>query len=241
MDALHEPGAAARQVAAGRPGALARPWLAGIAALAASLFTIDTALVVANRVLPFDVPVEQTVQETPLGPLTYAMDLTNWIGGYRQVILGVIVVLAFAAYDRRAGWLMAIGAIASPIDNLIKVAVARNRPTASLVDVLSPNAGFSFPSGHAVFYTWLAFMSAAALAPRLAPRWRPGLWGLALALALVASLGRIWAGAHWPSDVLGGFLLGLGWSAFVLWLPERWLPTPSRTWWRRGRRAPAQA
>jgi hypothetical protein len=40
--------------------------------------------------------------------------------------------------------------------------------------------------------------------------------------------------------VAGGFLLSLGWSAFVVWIPERWLPMPSRRWfgWL-GQRRPA--
>ena len=33
-----------------------------------------------------------------------------------------------------------------------------------------------------------------------------------------------------------GVMLGIGWSAFVLWLPERWLPSPNFKWFR-GRRA----
>jgi undecaprenyl-diphosphatase len=61
-------------------------------------------------------------------------------------------------------------------------------------------------------------------------------WALAVLLVFTACFGRVWAGVHWPSDVLGGFLLGLGWSAFVLWLPERWLPQPSRRWLRLGAR-----
>jgi len=32
--------------------------------------------------------------------------------------------------------------------------------------------------------------------------------------------------------VIGGAMLGIGWSAFVLWLPERWLPSPSLKWFR---------
>src|SRR5207249_297077 len=49
-------------------------------------------------------------------------------------------------------------------------------------------------------------------------------------LIKLACCARVWAGSHWRSDVAGGFLLGLGWSAFVVWLPERWLPSPS---WKR--------
>jgi len=53
---------------------------------------------------------------------------------------------------------------------------------------------------------------------------------------VLTCIARVWAGDHWPSDVVGGVLLGIGWSAFVLWLPERWLPSPSFRWFRGGAR-----
>jgi undecaprenyl-diphosphatase len=112
----------------------------------------------------------------------------------------------------------------------VKVSVARHRPTADLVTILNPSSGYSYPSGHALFFTWLAFMLAVAIAPHVSPRWRVVTWVAASVVVVLACIGRIWAGAHWPTDVIGGFLLGIGWSAFILWLPERWLPTPSSRW-----------
>ncbi len=90
-----------------------------------------------------------------------------------------------------------------------------------------------------MFFTWLSFMLAFSLAPHVKPRLRPVLWIAAVVVIVLACLARVWAGAHWPSDVAGGFLLGLGWSAFVVWIPERWLPTPSRKWFQRRSRVAA--
>jgi undecaprenyl-diphosphatase len=134
--------------------------------------------------------------------------------------------------ERRAGWLLAIGSISSLLDNIIKLVISRQRPPADLVHILSPTTGFSYPSGHAVFFTWLSFMLAFSLAPRVNPRLRPILWIAAVVVILLTCLARVWAGDHWPSDVIGGVLLGIGWSAFVLWLPERWLPSPPFKWFR---------
>ena len=41
--------------------------------------------------------------------------------------------------------------------------------------------------------------------------------GGAVLLALLIAFSRVYLGVHYPSDVVGGFLLGTGWSAFWLW------------------------
>ena len=76
-----------------------------------------------------------------------------------------------------------------------------------------------------------------ALWAPLKTRGRPILWILAAVVIVLTCLARVWAGDHWPSDVIGGVLLGIGWSAFVLWLPERWVPSPDWSWFR-GRPSP---
>jgi len=230
---------AAGEVLAGDPGQAARRWLGPLTLVVALLFAADTYLVATRPLLPFDVPIASFVQTFNWGPLTYVFDLINITAGYWQVAVGAAAVLVLLIWERRAGYLMAIGSVSSLLDNLIKLWMARQRPTADLVHILTPAPGYSYPSGHAVFFTWLSFMLAFSLAPHVRPARRWILWTAAAAVVLLACLARVWAGAHWPSDVAGGFLLGLGWSAFVVWLPERWLPSPSWKWFRVTRRRAA--
>ena len=229
---LAEPKQAAKEVLAGRPGPTARRWLGPTALVVFALFAIDTYLVVQNQVLPFDVPIATFIQQLNWGPLVYPMALINASAGIWQVLLGALAIVALFIVERRAGWLMLIGSISSLIDNLLKLLISRQRPPADLVHILNPTTGFSYPSGHAVFFTWLGFMVAFSLAPRVKPTYRPILWIAAAVVIVLTCIARVWAGVHWPSDVIGGVLLGLGWSAFVLWLPERWLPSPSFKWFR---------
>jgi len=195
--ALAEPKEAAAEVIAGRPGPTARRWLGPAALVVSVLFAIDTYLVVANQVLPFDVPIARFIQQLDWGPVVYPMELINASSGV-----------------------------------CIKLVISRQRPPADLVHILSPTTGFSYPSGHAVFFTWMSFMVAVSLAPKIRPGFRPILWTVAAIVIVLTCFARVWAGAHWPSDVIGGVLLAIGWSAFVLWLPERWLPSPTFRWFR---------
>jgi membrane-associated phospholipid phosphatase len=227
---LAEPKQAAAEVLAGRPGPTARRWLGPAALVVFVLFAIDTYLVIANDVLPFDVPIATFIQSLNWGPVVYPMELINASAGIWQVVIGAVAVVGLFILERRAGWLMLIGSISSLFDNLIKLVISRQRPPADLVHILSPTTGFSYPSGHAVFFTWMSFMIAVSLAPRIRPVFRPALWIAAVIVIVLTCIARVWAGAHWPSDVIGGVLLGIGWSAFVLWLPERWLPSPSFRW-----------
>ena len=228
---------AAGEVLQGDPRAAARAWLGPLVVAVAIVFALDTYLVATRPLLPFDVPVAVLVQSFPWGPVQYVFDVINFTAGNVQIAVGAVAILVLLLWERRAGYLMAIGAVSSLLDNWIKLLMARQRPTADLVHILTPAPGYSYPSGHAVFFTWLSFMLAFSLAPHVRPQRRWLLWTGAAVVIFLACCARVWAGDHWPSDVAGGFLLGLGWSAFVVWLPERWLPNPSWEWVRRRRSA----
>jgi len=226
-----QPERAAREILAGEPQAAARRWLGPTVLAMFVLFVLDTYLVAAGApTRAFDIPITTAVQSINWGPISYVLQLINASAGIWQVLLGLVAIVALFIVDRRAGWLMLIGSISSLLDNVIKLVISRQRPAADLVHILTPATGFSYPSGHAVFFTWMSFMLAAALAPRVKPVFRPLLWAAAVVVIALTCLARVWAGDHWPSDVIGGVLLGAGWSAFVLWLPERWLPSPSVRW-----------
>ena len=70
----------------------------------------------------------------------------------------------------------------------------------------------SFPSGHAA----MAFAFALA-----GSRMIPGSAWVCWPLAAVIAVSRVYLGVHWPSDVLGGALLGLLGAWFVLGGPKR--------------------
>ena len=88
----------------------------------------------------------------------------------------------------------------------IKALVARGRPPASTAVVDA--AGYAFPSAHAASGVALYGLLALFLIRRLDGRTRVAF--CALAFVAVGSLGltRVYLGAHYPSDVLAGWLVG---------------------------------
>jgi undecaprenyl-diphosphatase len=93
----------------------------------------------------------------------------------------------------------------------LKVFVARARP--ELVEHLVTVATSSFPSGHALLSA-AVYLSLPALLGRPvagAPA-RRGLFGLALLLTFLIGTSRVYLGVHWPSDVLGGWIIGSLWA-----------------------------
>lgn len=104
---------------------------------------------------------------------------------------------------QRALWLFATIASGRAIVELAKVLCARARPT--LLDRLVPVSSLSFPSSHSAgtMLTGLALCTAYSLGAPF--RY------LAVLFSAAIGLTRIALGVHWPTDVIGGWGLGLLW------------------------------
>ena len=129
-----------------------------------------------------------------------------------------------------SGLLLAgIGGLGIYVGLLINTSVGR--PRARIEDWAGAAGGPSYPSGHTTAATLFALLCAWAVTARVAPgRARVILWSAAVVFALAVGWTRVWLGVHWPSDVTGGLLYGVAWSATCLVGVARW----------RSRRAGAQ-
>jgi len=147
-------------------------------------------------------------------------DLTN-LGSIR-ILLPLILVVGVGWWLRGRTWrplilLVVAFAGADLAFNAVKELVGRPRPPASIQ--LTPVAGPSFPSGHAT-QAVVVYGMLAALAAGATPRWgrKVAAWALAVVIAGVVGISRLYLGAHWLTDVLAGFALGAAWLFAVLTL-----------------------
>jgi len=134
-------------------------------------------------------------------------DLAIFLSLYLPYILAIgFVVFALSQKIKKDKWLMFI-------EGLLAVILARGiitesvrffyhslRPFEALgFEPLIGESGYSFPSGHMTFF----FALATALY-----FWNKR-WGLSfMLLTLFIGVGRVMAGVHWPTDILGGIVVG---------------------------------
>jgi undecaprenyl-diphosphatase len=178
---------------------------------AAVLFVLVLALgfaVTAGYFREFDIAVSHALNmQRGVSPdwLILLMQGISWIGGGVQRYI-IIAILA-AALWRWWGWgsALAMGVttlIAALTSDVMKHFFARLRP--DLVAQLDPITSPAFPSGHAnnAAVVYILFIM-------LVPQARHPVWQLAAAaMILLTGISRIMLGVHWPTDVLGGWMLG---------------------------------
>ena len=97
------------------------------------------------------------------------------------------------------------------LEKLLKAVVHRTRPAFTPTPPVEQS--LSFPSGHtmmcAIGMGMLVYM---LTVPRHMPKpWRGILIGLAVSLVIAVGISRVYLGAHYPSDVLGGLAFGMAW------------------------------
>jgi undecaprenyl-diphosphatase len=126
-------------------------------------------------------------------------------------VLGPVAAMACLVLLRLRRWqqacVVAVGLlVAVGIRLLLVAAIARPRPT----DRLAPSTGWSFPSGHSTASAAAALLTILVCRPMLRHLWsRILLTCVAVAWAVMVGVSRVALVVHWPSDVLGAWLLAL--------------------------------
>lgn len=184
-----------------------RVWLAG-----AVFFLIMAGFAAVYDRFPGDEAVADALQDIDVPVLGGYVEFVNLLGA-AWVYIPLTIILTVALGVMRAGWesllvLYSVGARGA--NSVLKELVERPRPSDDLVNVSETAHGFGFPSGHAVGAA--ALFAVLFLVLPTVVKWRPARWLLqaACVLAIVsAGPARVYAGVHWPSDVIAGYFLAL--------------------------------
>jgi membrane-associated phospholipid phosphatase len=192
--------------------------LLAVAIASAVAVGVITAIVVMHPYLQLDATVERDIQATNLGPLTLTFPFFTWLGGPGGVPMQIVVILLVLLLNRRA-WFLALATLAGGLwyEAIVNL-VNRPRPAVGQILRVTEHPGStSFPSGHMIFITISAAVLMLCLGHRYLPRWtKPIGWAVVAGIVVAVGLDRIYAGTHWPSDVLAGLLIAVAWITFVL-------------------------
>src|SRR3989344_2545955 len=157
----------------------------------------------------FIIKLFQLYQPSWLTSIMLFISLISSIGSYFIIVPIVALFFSFKNYKTEAFFSIFInlGNILNPI---IKNIAGRSRPNSGLIKILEEKTSMSFPSGHAmgaiIFYGFLIY-----LIWKLPFKHKKIIIPLLLLFILLVGISRIYLGAHWPTDVLAGYVIGFIW------------------------------
>ena len=199
----------------GSPARRRRPVLPnagrGAVALALAATLLLSLVASGDGVLPGDTAVARWLQDADSPVAAALAHLADWVGSLPGLVAGAAMLTAFFVAAGRP-WpaaLVIAAVLARSLNPYLKELLDSPRPPDDLVRVTERASGLGFPSGHAMGVT-LLFGTVIALTAEVIPAPLPRrlVQAGAAGVILLTGFGRVYTGAHWPSDVLGGYLWG---------------------------------
>jgi undecaprenyl-diphosphatase len=176
-------------------------------------FIVMSAFASVHDTFPGDLWLARRVQESDGSVFDRALDWAEDAADFPMVALmcAVVVTVLILARDYVAALILAIAVSGRVlITSGLKELIERPRPPAEILDFQSQPDTFSFPSGHAasalVLYGLILYFAVHYVEDR---RIRLPLQAICVAVIALVGVERIYVGHHWPSDVVGGYYIGL--------------------------------
>ena len=189
-----------------------------------ALLAPGSALALAARgagPLPGDLALSRFIQE----PAPYG--LPGFLFAHASDLVWLLTPVAVLAALVGKRWSAAVfislaGSTGMFVGEALKPLAARPRPTADLVRVQETPESYAFPSSTAFFAVVFLGM-VGYLVWRGQPRHSVAIvtFGILLVFLFSSGLSRVYVGAHWATDVVGGWLLGGAWLVLLV-AAHRW-------------------
>jgi undecaprenyl-diphosphatase len=206
-------------------------WLLLLCTVCVALFVLLASLAANDGALQqFDLSLADSFRDHAAGNpalLDFFRVLTHAGDGNTLTLLalvGVVGSLALRRYRLALIWLVATAG-AGLLSEGLKEAIDRPRPPLGLRDSSVHVSNASFPSGHSLGALVCYGMLGYSLRPGRTRRVGVALLGL---LVILVGLSRLYLRAHYASDVLAGFAVGLGWLGACLTVSDLRLRAPRR-------------
>jgi undecaprenyl-diphosphatase len=189
-----------------------------IAIIATAAFAELAEHVLAGGTQAFDVAILEWLHAHQSKPVTALMIEMTYLGTGTvvMVVVGVAALFLWHTEHKHSARLLLAATIGNILLNgVLKLVYHRARP--SVFEWQTTAVSSSFPSGHAMSST-VVYGTVAYLLLRLQKHhWAKMLTLVgAILLILLICLTRLYLGVHYPSDVMGGIIVGLAWASFCM-------------------------
>lgn len=194
-----------------------RSWPGWVLASSAMLFLLLAVVAAGDSVVIGDEAVIDGVQDLPHTPFDALFRLGNHMGATQAgpiACLALVLVAALRRHYQAIAFCFCL-LILRLAGAFLKSLFDSPRPTSEHAEIRGHFDNMGFPSGHALTAILIAGAITVVIPAVLGPsRWLTAAIAIAWIGALTCGLARVWLGAHWPTDVVGGFLIGI----VMLWL-----------------------
>lgn len=185
-------------------------------------FLLLAVLVTVGMTQPLDQAIITSIH-TAISPIatSFFLAVTQFGGSVvvTAVSVAILAVLLLRKKRQQAIFFSAVMAGMLVLNVIFKHLIGRQRPDAA--GWLVHETGLSFPSGHATAVMALGLALCVLL---WSTAWRWVVASIAAIYIIVISVSRLYLGVHFPSDILGGWLLSIAWVSAVALILRRWYP-----------------
>lgn len=206
-------------------------WFEAVIVIILVSFAVLAFLVKSYTFFPLDLQITLAIQRISNPVFAALMQLLTTAGNEvpgSLLLAGGVLVLLNLRKKRDAAVLMVstIGAVV--ISLIFKAIVARPRPDPALINQLGTfKVADSFPSGHVLFYVgfvgYVLYLAHVYLPHGV---FKNIVRLVCLLLIILIGFSRIYLGAHWFSDTVGAYLIGIIWLLIVVHYRQKLIDFP---------------
>jgi membrane-associated phospholipid phosphatase len=185
-------------------------------------FIVLSVIVAIYPTMAIDIKFSREIQEHQNPIIDRVMYLISTPGYMPEsvILITVTSLLFFLFKYKKAAVFVLLTGLSGLVSTIVKALVNRPRPSKDLVRIVFETTQQSFPSGHMMFY--VVFFGFLILLMVQLEHISKALKYIVIVISLffifTIPFSRIYLGAHWFTDVLGGFFLGLLSLYLLSWL-----------------------
>lgn len=182
-----------------------------------SIFYLIAKLVSSSDILSFDDTIIDFIQSYISEDLTIWVERVTFLGSVSFITSAILIIAVLLLWKKKyalAIFLVTANGVGAILNKLLKWFFKRERPDILPVII---EKGYSFPSGHSMG-SLIFFGSCAYLCIHIVKSTGSKIIAYIIACLFIVLIGgsRIYLGVHYPTDVVGGYSIGIAYSAICI-------------------------